>query len=642
MGLSRKTIAMLVVLILGTFITVLNQTLITPALPSIMEEMSINASTAQWLTTGFTLVNAIMIPITAFFIDRFSIRGLFAVAMGIFAVGSAMAGWGANFGVLIVGRLIQAAGAGILMPMVMTVLMWTFPVERRGSAMGLFGIVIAFAPAIGPTVAGVVVDNASWHILFFGVAALALIIAIIAVFLIDNKEDANKHATLDILSVILSTIGFGALLYGLSAIGSDGVSVIAFVAIAVGAVGIVLFFFRQLRLDDPMLQVRVLKTRKFLIATIVCMLVQGSLMVGSILMPIYLQTLMGYSATITGLVMMPGAIITGIMSPIAGRLFDRYGPRMLSLIGLSLLCLVTLGFAFLGKNTPLAYIIVVYSFRMFSITLVNMPITTWGMNALDTKLINHGTSVNNTLRQVAGSMGTAIIVSVYSIAVGVNTASMGEIDASFTGINVAFGVSLVLTVAGLILAIIFVRKDRSDDQRANDPENVRRSATEEIMENEVYSLPADAQVHDAARLFVEKGVSAAPLVDENEEVVGIVSDGDILRCLEKKTTTVEDPIAMMTYNIESGSASREFDEKLEDVMSAPVRSIATPQVISVDVHTDLTEICRVMGENRLKKVPVTDDDKITGVINRSSIVRYALEHYLEGHADAPKLEESSD
>ncbi|MCD8200022.1 MAG: MDR family MFS transporter, partial [Coriobacteriaceae bacterium] len=594
---------------------------------------------------GFTLVNAIMIPITAFFIDRFSIRWLFAVAMGIFAVGSAMAGWGANFGVLIVGRLVQAAGAGILMPMVMTVLMWTFPVERRGSAMGLFGIVIAFAPAIGPTVAGVIVDNASWHILFFAVAALALLIAIIAVFLIDNKEDANKHATLDILSVVLSTIGFGALLYGLSAIGSDGVSVIAFVAIAVGAVGIVLFFFRQLRLDEPMLQVRVLKNRKFLIGTIVCMLVQGSLMVGSILMPIYLQTLMGYSATITGLVMMPGAIITGIMSPIAGRLFDRYGPRMLSLIGLSLLCLVTLGFAFLGKGTPLAYIIVVYSFRMFSITLVNMPITTWGMNALDTKLINHGTSVNNTLRQVAGSMGTAIIVSIYSIAVGVNTASMGEIDASFTGINVAFGASLVFTVAGLILAIIFVRNDRSSDQKANDPEGVRRSATEEIMENEVYSLPADAQVHDAAQLFVDKGVSAAPLVDEDDEVVGIVSDGDILRCLEKKTTTVEDPIAMMTYNIESGSSNREFDEKLEDVMNAPVRSIATPQVISVDVHTDLTEICRVMGENRLKKIPVTDEDKITGVINRSNIIRYALEHYLEGHeegGDEPKLEEGSD
>lgn len=166
MGLSRKQIMMLAVLMFGTFVTVLNQTVVTPALPSVMAEMSVDAATAQWLTTGFTLVNAIMIPITAYLTDRYSTRNLFVVAMGIFTAGSLLAGWGPSFPVLLAGRLLQAAGAGILMPMVMTVLMLTFPVDKRGSAMGLFGVVIAFAPAIGPTVAGLIIDNASWHDMF--------------------------------------------------------------------------------------------------------------------------------------------------------------------------------------------------------------------------------------------------------------------------------------------------------------------------------------------------------------------------------------------------------------------------------------------------------------------------------------------
>ena len=169
MKLTRKQWLMLTVLVLGAFVTVLNQTLVTPALPSIMVEMSIDQSTAQWLTTGFTLVNAIMIPITAYLQDRFSTRKLFLTSMGLFAVGTLLCGLGHNFPMLLGGRLVQAAGAGILMPVTMTVLMLVFPVDRRGSAMGIFGLVIAFAPAIGPTVAGFVIDQADWHILFYAV-----------------------------------------------------------------------------------------------------------------------------------------------------------------------------------------------------------------------------------------------------------------------------------------------------------------------------------------------------------------------------------------------------------------------------------------------------------------------------------------
>lgn len=242
MNLTRKQIVMLVVLIFGTFLTVLNQTATTPAIPSIMADMGVSAATAQWLTTGFTLVNAIMIPITAYLTDRYSTRRLFIVAMSIFTVGSLISGWGPSFSLVLIGRLVQACGAGILMPMVMTVLLLSFPVEKRGTAMGIFGFVIAFAPAIGPTVAGVIVDRYGWHVMFFAIAILSFLIIIVSLFVLERGGAKKAGAKLDKASVIMSSLGFGALLYGFSVIGSSGISIAAIIATLVGSVSLVLFF----------------------------------------------------------------------------------------------------------------------------------------------------------------------------------------------------------------------------------------------------------------------------------------------------------------------------------------------------------------------------------------------------------------
>lgn len=409
-GLTRQQIVMLVIMIFGTFVTVLNQTVVTPAQPSIMAEMGIDASTVQWLTTGFTLVNAIMIPVTAYLTDKHSTKMLYLVSMGIFAVGSLMAGIAPDFAVLLIGRLLQAAGAGILMPMVMTVLMLTFPVERRGSAMGIFGIVIAFAPAIGPSVSGLVIDSFGWRVLFYAIAILIAAVVLISVFVLKKTEPLNPAAQLDKISVIMSTVGFGALLYGFSTIGSVGINVADAAITLVGIVVLVLFFRRQLKMEQPMLNVRVLSNRRFLIGTVIGMIVQASLLAAGVLMPIYLQSYMGYSATVSGLVIMPGAILMGVLNPFAGRLFDKYGPRVLSIIGLAILTISTVGFATLTSTTDVVWLTILYTIRMASLSLVNMPITTWAMNALDNKLLNHGTSVNNTLRQVSGSLGTALLV----------------------------------------------------------------------------------------------------------------------------------------------------------------------------------------------------------------------------------------
>lgn len=632
-GLTRKQIVMLAVLVFGTFVTVLNQTVVSPALPSIMSEMSVDAATAQWLTTGFTLVNAIMVPITAFLTDRFTTRRLFLTSMILFTCGTALAAWGPSFPVLLGGRLVQAAGAGILMPLVMTVLMWTFPVDRRGTAMGVFGIVIAFAPAAGPTVAGIIIDQANWHVMFWIIAALCLVVIFFAGAVLERGGETNKDVTLDVPSVILSTIGFGGLLYGLSAIGSYGVTADSAAGVVIGAVALVFFFRRQLRMEQPMLQVRVLANRKFLIATIIVMLVQGALLAGGILIPILLQSYMGFSATTSGLVLLPGAIIMGAMGPVAGRLFDKHGPRVLAVTGTGILALTTSAFVFMGPGTGLVTLTVIYTVRLFSLSLVNMPISTWGMNALPDKLVNHGTSVQNTFRQVAGSLGTAIIV---STSTAVQNAVAGSTDATTAGvfgIHMAFVVATALCVIGFVLTVALVR-NKPGDEAAADEDNKHRSLIEQIMKRDVYTLPEDATVLEAMQLLVNNHISAAPLVDAAGKPTGFISDGDIMRYLSKRGQMIMDPVVMIVQTVDAYADHKDYAHKLEHLMSMKASDIGAKGIIGVNVHADLPEVCRVLGENHLKKVPVLDNGIIVGVINRSDITHFSMERYLADRAEA--------
>lgn len=622
---------MLAIMIFGTFVTVLNQTVVTPAQPSIMAEMGIDAATVQWLTTGFTLVNAIMIPVTAYLTDKHSTKALYIISLAIFAVGSLLAGIAPNFAVLLVGRLLQAAGAGILMPMVMTVLMLTFPPERRGSAMGIFGIVIAFAPAIGPSVAGLVIDSFGWRILFYAIAALIAIVIAVSVFALKRTEPLNPAAHLDKISVVMSTVGFGALLYGFSTIGSVGLNVSDSIITLVGLVVLVLFFRRQLKMEQPMLNVRVLANRRFLIGTVIGMIVQASLLAAGVLMPIYLQSYMGYSATVSGLVIMPGAILMGIMNPFAGRLFDKYGPRMLSIIGLTVLTVSTVGFATLTSTTNVVWITIIYTVRMFSLSLVNMPITTWAMNALDNKVLNHGTSVNNTLRQVSGSLGTALLVSIDAFVAGSMSGSMGTVEAGILGVNAAFFAAVVLSAIALGLTIAFVKNKPSDEKAEPERNREERTMIEKIMKKDVYSLSPDATVVDAMKFFVEHGISGAPVVDADGRAVGFVSDGDIMRLLSTQSNSYMDPVVMI---MQMRADEETYDEKLANLMKMNIRDIGTKGVIGIDLYTTLPQVCRILSKNHLKKVPVLHEGKIVGVINRSDITLYSMKTYLEGQADA--------
>lgn len=626
MGLTRKQKIMVCVLVFGAFVTMLNQTVVAPAQPSIMREMGIGTTLVQWLTTGFTLVNAIVIPIAAFISDRFRTRVIYLACMAVFLAGTIVCALAPNFPLLLVGRLVQASSVGVLMPVTMTVMMLMFPVSQRGTAMGLFGVVLAFAPAIGPSLSGVVIDHASWRVMFWIVVALAVVSIVAGVFFMGNVGERRDTTRLDPLSVLLSTVGFGGLLYGCSSIGGSSFAWWDIVIALVGVAAIVAFYFRQLKSAKPMLEVRVLANRRFLISTIIGMVVQAALLAGGVLMPIYLQSMRGFSATTSGLVLLPGALLLGALGPITGRLFDKHGPRALSLTGIGTLTVASLCFAFLTDATPLAIIIVLYTVRMASIGLINMPIMTWGMNALDNSLMNHGTSVNNTLRQVAGSMGTAVLVSASAIATNLAmNAGADDTHANIIGIDWAFGISAVLAAIALTLTIAFVRQ-RKAGAETTDLDKERRSVLEAVMRRDVYTLPVEATMVDAMRLMVDKGISAAPIIDAEGRPVGFISDGDIMRYLAKRGDSMIDPAALTMIPT---SDDADFSQRLAKLSRLKVSDVATRGIIGVDIHDDLTEVCRVLGENHLKKVPVLEDGRVVGVINRSNITQYSMKEYLD-------------
>lgn len=454
---SYKQSTIVTLLLAGSFIAILNQTLMITAIPPVMEEMHITANSAQWLTTVFMLVNGIMIPVSAFLLQRFTTRQLFITAMSVFAFGTLVAGMAPNFEMLLLGRVIQSSGAGVMLPLMQTVFLMIFPVNKRGAAMGLIGLVISFAPAIGPALSGWVTSHYSWRVLFFIILPIALIDIVVAYFALKNVTEVTKPQV-DVLSIVLSSLGFGGLLYGFTSAGNNGWSAqITIISLALGALALLLFITRQLRMNHPMLEFRVFTKGIFPFTVMIGAITFMGLIGSETIIPLFMQNMRGFSAFEAGLALLPGALISGLMSPITGRIFDRIGARWLAFTGLVIITATSLGLSFLNPSTSFMYITILYSVRMFGLSMVMMPASTAGLNQLPKRLIPHGAAMDNTMRMIAASVGTAILVTVMTTAE--SNAAPGVKHADIYGANMAF---MVISALSLIaLALTFFIKDRS-------------------------------------------------------------------------------------------------------------------------------------------------------------------------------------
>lgn len=483
---NRPPYGILAVLMVGAFIAFLNNTLLNIALPSIMVDLDIEASTVQWMTTGFMLVSGVMIPATAFLIEKYSVRRLFLVAMSLFTLGTIIAGSAHVFPLLLAGRMVQASGTAIMMPLLMNVMLVSFPIEKRGAAMGMFGLILMAAPAIGPTLSGWIVEHYDWRMLFHFVTPIAATILLLGFFLLKDKK-GKVNISLDYLSLLLSSIGFGGLLYGFSSAGSKGWdSPHVYATIAVGVISLVTFILRQSRLDRPMLNFGVFKYPMFALSSSITMVLNMALFSGMLLIPIYVQTIRGISPMDAGLLMLPGALTMAIMSPITGKLFDKFGGRVLALSGLTITVVTTYYFSQLTLETTYTHLVILNTIRMFGMSMVMMPVSTNGLNQLPTRFYPHGTAMNNTLNQVSGAIGTALLVTVMSTRTETHAtdlaneamknataqpteAALAEMQQQITmqamleGINDAFFVATFIAAIALILAFFIKRAKQAED-----------------------------------------------------------------------------------------------------------------------------------------------------------------------------------
>ena len=455
-ALPREARSIIVTLLVAAFVVILNETIMGVALPRLMSDLGITASTVQWLTTAFMLTMAVVIPTTGFLLQRVSTRTVFKLAMGLFCTGTLLAAVSPGFWLLLPARIVQASGTAMMIPLLMTTVLTLVPIQRRGVVMGNISIAISVAPAIGPTISGLILQYLSWRFMFVLVLPVALAAMIYGSRrLINIGQQGNQK--LDLVSVLLSVPAFGGVVYGLSQLGqgSSGPTV-ALGFVALGVVCLLVFGWRQLRLargGSPLLDLRAFRYPMFSLSLTLLCLAMLSLFGMVILLPIYLQIVRGIGSLQTGLMLLPGGLLMGLLGPAIGRLFDRYGPRGLTVLGASVLGLTMWRLSLIGPDTPIWMLVGLHVVLSVGLACLFTPCFTTGLNPLPPYLYSHGSAILATLQQVAGAAGTALLVAIMAgRSLKLTRSGVPQLEALNGGIHSAFTVAALISIAALVCA----------------------------------------------------------------------------------------------------------------------------------------------------------------------------------------------
>jgi DHA2 family lincomycin resistance protein-like MFS transporter len=458
----------LIALLTGSaFVVILNETIMSVALPDLMREFRVPATTAQWLTTAFLLTMAIVIPVSGWLLTRLPLRTVFVVAMGSFTAGTLICATAPVFGVLVAGRVVQAVGTALMMPLLITTILTVVAPDRRGRMMGIVSIVISVAPAIGPTISGVVLDQLTWRWMFWLVAPIAVVALGAGGAWVRNVTDP-RTSPLDVVSVIFSALAFGGLIYGLSSLGeassgrAGAAPVAPWIPLVIGAAAFVVFVRRQLALRArALLDLRAFATPAFSMAVLLVAVSMMALFGTIILLPIYLQSALGLSTLVTGLLLLPGGLTMGLLAPVVGRLFDRYGPRPLVAPGALIACLALWDMTRFGIGTGKGAVIGAHVLLSVGLAFMFTPLLTSALGSLPHHLYAHGSAIVGTVQQVAGAAGTALFVTVmtrtsaHSLSDGIN-----PLASVAAGVHAALLWGGIISAAAVALAL-FVRRPRT-------------------------------------------------------------------------------------------------------------------------------------------------------------------------------------
>ncbi len=457
--MSTRDRTVIAVLLVSTFVVILNETIMSVALPVLLTDLHITASVGQWLTAGFLLTMSVVIPITGYLIRRVSTRVLYGAAMGLFSLGTLVAALSPGIEVLLVARVVQAGGTAIMLPLLMTTVMTLVPEARRGAVMGNISIVISVAPAIGPTVSGIVLSLLGWRFMFWLVLPIALVTLVLGMRrMVDIGEPTSTP--IDVPSVLLSVFGFGGLVYGLSSIGqqSGRSELVVWAPFVVGAIGLAAFVARQIvlqRTDRALLDLRTFRARTFTTATVLMMVMMATLLGTIVLLPIYMQSVLGLTPLSTGLLLLPGGLLMGLLGPVVGRLYDRVGARALLVPGTVATSLALWSTTLFGASSSVWLVLGFHLLLSVGLAFVFTPLFTAGLGAVPPQLYSYGSAIFGTTQQLAGAAGVALLVSVLSVRAAALAASGAPVvEQTAGGIHAAFLVAAALSTVAVIGAFL--------------------------------------------------------------------------------------------------------------------------------------------------------------------------------------------
>lgn len=466
---NKQRTWIMVPLLIGGFIALLNETLLNVAFPRLTADFHVSTSTIQWLATGYMLVIGISVPVVAFLLENIKTNSLYMIAMLLFSVGTVFCGLSQNFTMLLISRIVQGVGTGMLVPIMMNTILAIYPPEKRGSAMGASMLVVVFAPAIGPTLSGLILQHLNWHWLFFLILPIAVLAMVIAAFHLTNISRLTKPK-IDIISVILSTIGFGGLILGICSIETMGLfNAVVIVSMVCGIGGIFLYSKRQLWLKQPMLELKTFRYPMFSCGTVILLLSFMIPFSTNIILPTYFQEALHLSPLLSGMALLPGGIIAAIVTPLSGRLFDRIGAKPLMITGFSILAIAMFLLSHISLSSGLLMVVLLHILTFLGFALASTPVQVNTLNQLPRQYHAHGVAITNTAQQLASAIGSSLFIGLMGAVQGAYLArfpkanSLQQNAAIIEGVHSAFTAAFIMVLIALFISFFIKRSSQFNE-----------------------------------------------------------------------------------------------------------------------------------------------------------------------------------
>lgn len=608
----------LLVIAVSAFLATFNETFLNVALTPIMQDFAISSATVQWVSTAYMLVAAITVPVTSFLYRSVPTKKLSLIAVTLLLVGTIVGALAPTFPILIVARIIQALGTGMIVPIGMNLTLLVAPQGKLGSYMGVVSAVTLLGPAFGPIAGGTLLSVANWHFLFL-VFAILVAITLILTFAFIHDFAPLSHPSLDMLSVVLVTIALLGIMYGVSTAFS-GNPTIAAISALIGVICMVLFIIRQRKLEAPLLDLRPFKIPSFNVSLAVVFIAFMAVFAMNIILPLFMQGALGYTAMSAALTLLAPCLLCCIFAPVAGRLFDRFGLTYTLPVALAVMAFFMFMLSHLDASANTLLIVCFYGPILIGCSFSVGPAQSFALGRLSSDLHAHGVTACYTVIQVAGCVGSSFYVGIMSSSEANALASgIDAITANATGFSTACIAAACFAVLGFCFALATSILSRRESIEASTPA-MANITLDDVMTKDVYKIDDTATAYDALFAMVQYKTGGLPVVKSDGHIAGFISDGDIMRALSDES---KDSLNMAYYYAlwTRRNGLHESLEKLKDIRAI---DISTKNVISVESKMGLEKVCRTLSDIRVKKIPVTTNGVLVGSVSRSDLLRYLV------------------